>query len=84
MPHIHAARSLLFGGISVILRKEQSSLKAALMLFPEWFSTVNKIPVDDLKDVPEDEMKTQFKLFVNRLETLTQGYSIDELHNLYS
>ena len=52
------------------------------MLFPQWFSDVQKIPVQDLKAVPEDEMKTQYKLFVNRLETITQEYSIDELQNL--
>jgi hypothetical protein len=37
---------------------------------------VKKIPVDDLKDVPEDELKTQFNLLVKGLEALTQVYSL--------
>ena len=62
--------------------EEEAISSHALMLFPEWFSAVKKIPVQDLKAVSEDEMKTQYKLFVNRLETITSEYSIDELQNL--
>ena len=57
-------------------------MKAALIEFPEWFKAVNNIPVDDLKEIPEDEMKSQFKLFVKRLEALTTGYSGTELQKL--
>ena len=67
----------MFGWIAVKVRKKQSHLKDALMLFPEWFSAIKKIPVQDLKAVPEDEMKTQYKLFVNRLETITNNQNLD-------
>ena len=56
--------------LAIKVKKAQSSLKAALIEFPEWFKAVNKIPVDDLKEIPEEEMKSQFKLFVKRLEAV--------------
>jgi hypothetical protein len=68
--------------LALKVKKEQSSLKVALIEFPEWSKAVKNIPVDDLKDVPEDEMKNQYKLFVKRLESLTSGYSVAELQKL--
>ena len=68
--------------LAIKMRKEQSSLKVALTEFPTWLASVRNIPVDDLNDISEDELKGQFKLFMKRLEVLSNKYSLTELQIL--
>ena len=35
-----------------------------------------------MKDVPLDELKSQYKLFLSRLEDITRKYTMEELQNL--
>ena len=81
---IEHTRTLLdLPSLAVKIRKS-SSVKAALMEFGRWFEALMKIPVEDLRDVPRDELKHQFKVFVSRLEEVTKEYSIEELKQLDS
>ena len=59
-----------------------SSLKVALVEFPKWQEAIEKIPVEELKDIPKDELNSQFKLFVARLGKITSKYTTKELKEL--
>ena len=65
--------------LALKIRSEKSHLKVALMEFPGWYEAVEKIPVDELQGIPRDELKGQFKLFLFRLETITEKYTLQEL-----
>ena len=56
-----------------------STVKISVTEFPKFQMAVLKIPILSLKDVPE-EMKSQFKTFIERLGELTADYDVDELH----
>ena len=66
------------------LKSAGSFIKVAVLEFGNWLEAVKQIPVEDLKDVPEDELKSQFKLYLSRLEELTRKYFMDDLHKLDS
>ena len=38
--------------------------------------------MDELRDIPQDELKGQFKIFVSRLGKITAKYTIQELRDL--
>lgn len=66
------------------LKSAGSFIKVAVLEFGNWLEAVKQIPVEYLKDVPEDELKSQFKLYLSRLEELTRKYFMDDLHKLDS
>ena len=43
---------------------------------------VQRMPILSLKVVPEEEMKSQFKTFIERLGELTADYDIKEIHQI--
>lgn len=65
--------------LAMKIKSQESCLKVALMEFPRWQEAIEQIPVDELKDIPRDELKGQFKLFLVRLEKLSEKFSIEEL-----
>ena len=81
---IEHTRTLLDLPSLAVKVRYSSPVKVALMEYGRWFEAVMKIPVEDLKDVPKDELKQQFKGFVSRLEDITHEYSIQELKELDS
>ena len=46
---------------------EASATKVAVTEFPKFKSVIEKLPIISLQEVPEDEMKTQFKVYLQRL-----------------
>ena len=58
-------------GLAIKIKKEKSSVKVARIEFPNWSEAVEKIPVDELKNVPKEELKSQYKVFLSRLEDIT-------------
>ena len=64
--------------------KAEGYVKVAATNFSKWIEAVQKIPIEDLNDVPGDELKSQFKLFLCRLESMTKKYSLDQLVKLDS
>ena len=80
---INRTRTILdFSRLALKIKNEKSSVKVAYIEFPKWIEAVEKIPVEDLKNVPQDELKRQYKLFLSRLEDITKNKSANELENL--
>ena len=77
---IENTRTLLdLPNLAIKIRSQDSSLKVALVEFPVWYEAVKKIPVDELEDIPVEELKSQFKVFVARLDKLTERYTVEDL-----
>ena len=70
--------------LAVKIKTEKSSVKVAAIEFGSWYEAVRSIPVEDLVNVPKDELKSQYKVFLARLEEVTKNYSIIQLKNLDS
>ena len=51
-----------------------SPINVSLTEFPKFKVAVLKVPVDDLKDVPEDKLESQYLIFLQRLQNLTADY----------
>ena len=56
-----------------------SAIKVAVTEFQKFRQAVIGIPLISLKDVPEDELRLQFRVFVERLAVMTGENSIEEL-----
>ena len=56
-----------------------SAIKVAVTEFQKFRQAVIGIPLISLKDVPEDELRLQFRVFVERLAVMTEENSIEEL-----
>ena len=54
------------------------------MEFEKWYEAMDKIPVEDLANVPKEELKSQYKIFVARLEEATRKLTVKELKDLDS
>ena len=77
---IENTRTLLdLPNLAVKIRSQESSLKVALVEFSMWYEAVKNIPVEELEDIPAEELKSQFKVFVARLDKLTEKYTVEEL-----
>ena len=48
-----------------------SPVKVSTVEYPKFKKAVSKVPVDSLDEVPEEELKFQFKLFLERLQAMT-------------
>ena len=61
-------------------KMEQVPSRFQLLSFPSSLKeAVSNVPVDTLKEVPEEELKLQFKSFLERLADLTAELDTDEL-----
>ena len=56
-----------------------SVVKVAVTEFHKFKQAVIDIPLTSLKDVPEDELRLQFRIFVERLAVMTEDNTIEEL-----
>ena len=56
-----------------------SATKVAATEFQNFKKAVTKIPIISLKEVPEEELKAQFKIFINRLGAMTAKLTPEEL-----
>ena len=45
--------------------------------FPKFKEAVDKVPITSLQAVPSEELKVQYRLFVNRLAVMTSNMSKD-------
>ena len=50
--------------------------------YPKFKECIDKIPVDSIKDIPEQELKDQFRKFLEKLKVLTEDIATDELSKL--
>ena len=62
--------------------KSEGFIKVTVTNFGEWIEALRNIPIEDMKDVPLDELKSQYKLFLSRLEDITKKYTMEELQSL--
>ena len=64
--------------------KSEGFIKVAVTNFGEWIEALRNIPIEDMKDVPLDELKSQYKLFCQdwNLEDITRKYTMKELQSL--
>ena len=56
-----------------------SVIKVSLTEFPRFNKAVFKVPVDSIKEIPEQELKSQYKLFLERLHEMTKDLDKDIL-----
>ena len=62
------------------LKEEGASATCIDVLnFPHFKNAILKIPVNSLKNVPEDKLKAQYRCFLERLETLTKTLDTETL-----
>ena len=58
---------------------EASATKVSVTEFPKFKSVIEKLPIISLQEVPEDELKIQFKVYLKRLAEMTFKLSDKEL-----
>ena len=56
-----------------------SSIKVSEIEFPKFAKAVSEVPVRSVRDIPEKEMKIQFKLFLDKLSIMTAKLDKDEV-----
>lgn len=56
-----------------------SPIKVSVTEFPKFQEAVSNVPVVTLKEVPEEELKFQFNIFLERLADLTAELDTDDL-----
>ena len=56
-----------------------SSIKVAITEFPKFLNAVRSLPVVTLRDVSDEELKSEFRTFIARLEELTKEQSVADL-----
>ena len=77
---IQRTRTILdLPSLAIKIKKSTSTIRVALTEFGPWIEAVRNIPVTELEDISEEEMKAEFKLFINRLDEITKKYSAKEL-----
>ena len=50
--------------------KSEGFIKVAVTNFGEWIEALRNIPIEDMKDVPLDELKSQYKIFCQNWKIL--------------
>ena len=53
--------------------KVEVQLMFFLTKFPKFKTAVKKIPIKSLENVPDEELKIQYKLFLEKLEKITEN-----------
>ena len=56
-----------------------SNIKLAVTEFPKFKEAIEKVPVVSLQSVPVDELKHQYRIFLDRLASMTSKLSVEEL-----
>ena len=56
-----------------------SNIKLAVMEFPKFKEAIEKVPVVSLQSVPVDDLKHQYRIFLDRLASMTSKLSMEEL-----
>ena len=56
-----------------------SSIKVAITEFPKFLNNVRSLPIVTLRDVSDEELKSEFRTFVARLEELTKEQTVADL-----
>ena len=56
-----------------------SYIKVAATEFPKFKEAIDKVPICSLKHVPLEELKVQYRLFLDRLAAMTSRLSNDDL-----
>ena len=76
---IEATRVVLdFPALSVKLKQTGSSpVKVAATEYPKFRDAIHKVPVDSILEIEDEELKLQFKIFIDRLQCMTNNF--DEL-----
>ena len=78
---IEATRVVLdLPSLALSIKEEgASATSVAVLNFPHFNNAISKIPVNSLKNVPEDELKSQYRCFLERLEKLTKTLNTETL-----
>ena len=50
--------------------------------YPKFKDCIDKVPVDSIKDIPEQELKDQFRKFLEKLKVLTEDIATYELSKM--
>ena len=50
--------------------------------YPKFKDSIEKIPVDFIKDIPEPELKNQYRTFIEKLKVLTEDIDVDALSKM--
>ena len=81
---IEEARVILdFATLAVMMKDEGgSAVNVFLTKFPKFKTAVKKIPIKSLENVPDEELKIQYKLFLERLEKVTENIEIKKLKEM--
>ena len=58
---------------------EASHIKVAVTEFPKFKQAIEKVPITSLQSVPSEELKFQYRLFLERLAAMTQSISKEDL-----
>ena len=64
--------------------KSEGFVVVALTEYSNWIEAVRNINIEDLNKVSDDDLKSQFKLYLSRLEIMTRDYSVKDLTDLDS
>ena len=64
--------------------KSEGFVVVALTEYSNWIEAVRNINIEDLNKVSDDDLKSQFKLYLPRLEIMTRDYSVKDLTDLDS
>ena len=67
-------------GLAVMLKEPGASyINVIVTEFPKFKQAVDKVPISSLRSVPVEELKIQYRLFLDRLAAMTSKLSKDEL-----
>ena len=59
-----------------------SPVNISMSEYPKFKKAVSKVPVDSVMQVPDEELKSQFRLFLERLQAMTTEMNIIELRKV--
>ena len=83
---IEATRLVLdLTGLAVKCKGQDGSyMKVAAIEFPQFMNAISAVPVTSLKEVPVDELRHQYRLFLERLSRMTSKFTEAELKGMDS
>lgn len=61
-----------------------SPINVSISTFPKLKNAITNIPIQNLKNVPEDELRYEFRLFLQRLGDLTKSFTKEQLTKIDS
>ena len=60
-----------------------SPTNVSITAFPKFKNAIENIPIINLKNVPEDQLRWEFRLFLQRLGDLTKGIAKEQLKKMF-